>query len=296
MPKVIGVGELLWDLLPEGKKLGGAPANFSYHAHALGADSHILSAVGSDELGSRAIAQLQSLGLNVDLIQIHQSLPTGTVSVALDRQGSPSFVIHEGVAWDEVALTPASRLAVSGADIVCFGSLAQRCQVSRNTIAQLLDATSRETLRIFDVNLRQEFYTPTVLKNSLCACNVLKLNDQELPILAGLIGITGTEESQMQQLVEEYELALGVLTLGSRGSLVVTPEKVSRKPAKQIEIADTVGAGDAFTAALAISFWARKPLESCHELASELAAYVCTQVGAMPGIPEKLTNLMLPQR
>jgi fructokinase len=293
-PLVLGVGEVLWDLLPGGKQLGGAPANFAYHARALGADALTVSRVGVDALGQEALGRIRALGLRDDGITADASAPTGTVTVALDDLGKPTFTVHEHVAWDFLAANEEVLQEASRADVVCFGTLAQRSPVSRSTIRQLLTAAPARALRIFDINLRQRFWSHEIILASLEAADVLKLNDEELPVVAELLGLTGGEENQVRELAARFELTAVALTRGAQGSsLLVGREWVSR-PGSKLTIADTVGAGDSYTAALALGLLAGQNPERILRCAHRVADYVCTQPGATPPLPADLLAECVP--
>lgn len=288
-PIVVGLGEVLWDMLPSGKQLGGAPANFAYHAQALGAHGIIASCVGDDDLGAEILARLDALGVDRRHIQARSGTPTGTVSVAL-RDGHPDYTIHENVAWDFIESTGDLQQLAARADAVCVGSLAQRSPVSHRTIRSILAVVPGQSLRIFDINLRQHYYSRDVVVQTLEQCNILKLNDEEWPIVAKLTGITETLPGGAEALRKRYELRLIAMTQGSRGSTLFTAEGVHRQPARKVEIADTVGAGDSFTAALVVGLLRGHALERVHRHASEVAAFVCTQHGATPRLPTELTE------
>ena len=288
--RVVGIGELLWDILPDGRKLGGAPANFAYHARELGATASVVSRVGIDPLGDEALARLKSAGIPVNLVQRDPAKPTGAVTVKFDSGGQPTYTIHENVAWDELADEPRARHAASGADAICFGTLAQRSERSRTTIQSLLQCTSKSAMRVFDVNLRQAFYSKPVLESSLGLANVLKLNDTELPVLAEMFGIGGDERSIVDALARRFELRCVALTRGSRGSLLKSGDVWSELEAAHVQIVDTIGAGDSFTAATILGMLAGWPLNQVHQSAAELAAFVCSQPGATPALPPSLKN------
>ncbi len=211
--------------------------------------------------------------------------PTGTVTVTLDAGGIPHFTIHENVAWDRMVITEAARELIKEADAVCFGSLAQRNPVSSSTIQQLVAASSSDTLRVFDINLRQKFYSREVIEKSLHLANVLKLNDSELPILAQMFGLGGSSSKQIEQLAGVFRLGLVVLTRGSEGSLIHNEGRWSIQPPQTVQIVDTVGAGDSFTAALVMGLLNRMDLDELHAAAAEVAGYVCSQAGATPSLP-----------
>ena len=286
--QVLAIGEILWDLLPGGRQLGGAPANFIQHAQALGADAGLISRVGDDELGREALARLCARGVATDLIQVDSQAPTGTVSVEIGSDHQPRFTIHEAVAWDRLVVEDAALAAVRNADAVCFGSLAQRTPTGAAAERRLVDAAQPGALRIFDINLRPPFVQPEVVRASLERANVLKLNDQELPALAAMLGLTGPAEKQVDELIRLYALRLVALTRGGQGSLLVGAASRSERPAVAVEVADTVGAGDAFTAALVLGLLHGWPVDEINRCAAEVAAFVCTQPGGAPELPVAL--------
>jgi len=286
--KIIGIGETLWDLLPTGKQLGGAPANFAYHARTLGADARVISRIGQDNPGREILDRLQKLGLPTDTIQIDRSAPTGAVSVTLDPAGQPQYTIHENVAWDNLALEPIAQTAAAEADAICFGTLAQRHEPSRSTILSLVQATPAKGLRIFDINLRQQYYSRALAKQSLGLANVLKVNDSELPELAKMFALSGDERAQIAQLTERYELRAVAFTRGDRGSLLYSANRWSDHPGISTKVVDTIGAGDSFTAAMTLGLLARWELDKINRHANEIAAYVASCAGATPALPPQL--------
>ncbi|MHB8973377.1 MAG: carbohydrate kinase family protein [Pirellulaceae bacterium] len=295
-PLCIGIGEVLWDLLPTGKQLGGAPANFGYHAHALGAEARVVSAVGGDPLGREILDRLASLGLSTELVATVPS-STGTVSVRLDSKRIPEFIIHEHVAWDAIAISDAALQWVGRADAVCFGTLAQRSEVSRNTIRTLVKRARPSTLKVLDINLRQHFYSKNIIDASLRLANVLKINDEELMTVADLteISLTGSPLDQMRELADLYQLSTVILTRGEAGSLLLRGDDSFDHPGVvPAQVVDTVGAGDAFTAAVVLGLLAGRSLEAISNAANDLAAYVCTQAGATPPLPEALMAAFAP--
>jgi fructokinase len=282
----IGLGEVLWDLLPGGRQLGGAPANFAYHAHALGAESLVVSRVGRDELGRDLVEHLNALGLVTSGISVDPAAPTGTVSVTLDPTGQPTYTIHTDVAWDFLEAGPEVLRAAAGADAVCFGTLAQRHPVARDSIRRVLQATRPEALRIFDINLRQRFWSREVIVESLALANVLKLNDEELPILMDLLGWPcEDDQGLMARLAQRFDLRAVALTRGARGSLLWTADRSWNWPGSDLKVADTVGAGDSYTAALALGLLSGKSPEDILRIAHRVADFVCTQPGATPPMP-----------
>ena len=291
--KLVGIGEVLWDMLPGGKRLGGAPANFTYHARSLGADARLVSRLGYDELGWAARSRLAALGVPGHCLEMDPSRPTGTVSVEIAADGQAKYHFPENVAWDALAGDPAGRLAVSQADAICFGTLAQRQEPSRSTIRSLVAAAARSALRIFDVNLRQSFFTPEVIEESLKLANVLKVNDAELPRLAAMFQLTGDERTQISQLAGRYRLRLVACTRGSNGSLLFAEGQWSEHPGIPTEVVDTVGAGDAFTAAMTLGVLAKWDLDRVNREANQVAAYVCGCSGATPELPDRLRGAYL---
>jgi len=285
---VIGIGEALCDLLLEGRKLGGAPTNFAYHACALGAHARIITRVGDDQDGHEIRRRLGAMGLSTDLVQSDESAPTGTVSVVVSSGGVPDFTIHENVAWDRLVATPAAFAAVRQADALCFGSLAQRCESSRRSIRSLVAAASPESCRIFDINLRQRYFTREVVEESLRLASVLKLNDLELPVVGGMFGLSGTDYRRVESLAALFGLQAVALTRGPRGSLLYRTGRWSERPAARVEVRDTVGAGDSFTAVLCLGLLAGAELDEINAAANEVSAFVCGCDGAMPTLPERL--------
>ena len=280
---VIGIGEILWDILPSGRQLGGAPANFACHAHALGARSRVISRVGQDPPGEEILRRLQALGLPIADIQVDPSAPTGTVSVELSADGQPRFTIHEDVAWDRLALEKTALAAVAEADAVSFGTLAQRREPARGTIQALLAAVRPGALRILDINLRQHYYSRDIIETSLRLANIVKFNDSEL---AEMLGLRGTVRRQVEQLARRHAQRLVCLTRGSQGSLLYSDGQWADDPGQPVVVKDTVGAGDAFTAALGMGMLAGKPLDAINRRANQVAHYVCSCEGATPPLPE----------
>jgi fructokinase len=290
---VVGVGEVLWDLLLAGPQLGGAPANFAYHAHALGAPVKFITRVGNDDYGREVIRRFNEMGLPDTTVQVDELVSTGTAKVALSGDGLAHFTIQENVAWDHIAVTPEALAAAREADAICFGSLAQRCQPSRNTIQQLVAATPPNALRVFDINLRQQFHSRGVIEESLQLANVLKLNDDELPALAEVLSLPGSTEQkiehkterQIECLAQTFSLRLVALTRGAKGSLLYQEGRWSDCPSRPVRVVDTVGAGDSFTAALVLGLLRKMDLDEINTLANEVARYVCSCAGGTPSLP-----------
>lgn len=292
MPTIAGIGKILWDMLPDGKQLGGAPANFAYHAKALGLeniDSYIFSAVGNDPLGNEIQNHLADLGINHNYLHINNTLKTGIVSVTLDKQGFPDYNIKQNVAWDFIPKVPDSfRQSI---DVVCFGTLAQRSPVSRKSITEFLSDLPTTTLKIFDINLRQSFFSQEIIESSLKLANIFKLNEDELNIISNLLSISGNEEQQLKTICQRYNIKLSILTKGDSGSILFTKNKISSHPGFKVESKDTVGAGDAFTAAIAIGLLKGFELDTMNDCANQIASYVCKANGATPELPKEIINL-----
>lgn len=289
--QVVGIGEILWDVLPEGKQLGGAPANFAYHVSQFGLSSCAVSAVGDDALGQEIVQRLDQRQQRHIIETV--GFPTGTVGVKLDGNGVPCYEIKQGVAWDNIPFTPRLEAAARACTAVCFGSLAQRSLVSRQTIYRFLDAMPHEAgrYRIFDINLRQGFYTKDIIRESIRRCNILKINDEELIAVSRLFGYPGIDlENKCWLLLGKYNLQMLILTCGVNGSYVFTPGAVSFLETPKVAVADTVGAGDAFTAAFVASLLQGKTIAQAHQRAVRVSAFVCTQHGAMPRLPRELVD------
>lgn len=291
---VVGIGEALWDILPEGKKLGGAPANFAYHVSQFGLESMVVSAVGNDKLGNEMLDNLSEKKLNM-LIEEAQ-YPTGTVQVELDNEGIPCYDIKENVAWDNIPFTDKLKFIAEKTTAVCFGSLAQRNVVSRETINAFLSLipNKKGIYKIFDINLRQGFYTKDILCRSMEQCNILKINDEELVTVSRLFGYPGIDlQDKCWILLAKYNLEMLILTCGVNGSYVFTPGNVSFVETPKVEVADTVGAGDSFTAAFIAALLMKKSVREAHQFAVNVSAFVCTQNGAMPQLPENYISRII---
>jgi len=285
---IIGLGEALWDMLPEGKKLGGAPANFAYHAGQFGLDTMAISALGEDALAEETIQALEKNGLKYLMPRVPYA--TGTVLVTLTGNGIPAYEIKENVAWDNIPFTPEIEEVAKNCRAVCFGSLAQRNVVSRTTIQKFLDATPEDCIKICDINLRQQFFSKEVLEESFKRCDILKINDEELVVVSHMFGYQELDDAKVcERIVKEYNLQMLVLTCGTNGSHVFTADgKHSFQDTPKVTVADTVGAGDSFTGSFCAAILNGKPVEEAHRIAVEVSAYVCTQNGAMPKYPAEL--------
>lgn len=290
-PIVIGLGEILWDMLPEGRRLGGAPANFAYHSHALGAKGVVVTAVGGDVDGDEIFNSLAELEIETAYLERVEDYPTGTVSVELCRDGHASYTIHSPVAWDYIGWSESLSLLAKKCDAVCFGSLAQRSAVSQKTIRQFLQSTSDDCMRVFDVNIRQNYATEEIVRQSLKLANILKLNDEELPTVAAMLDISDSDESEIvNELISSCYLSCVMLTKGSAGSVLYTKDEVSFCESQDVSVVDTVGAGDSFTAAAVMGLLEGKPLKDLHRRASKIADHVCTQSGATPSLNQGLIS------
>ena len=290
---IVGMGEALWDVLPDGKKIGGAPANFAYHSSQFGFNSYVVSAVGNDDLGDEILNNFKSKKLNYLETKVQQ--PTGTVQVTLDDKGIPCYDIKQDVAWDNIPFTSDLEKLAENTRVVCFGSLAQRNSVSRNTINRFIDKMPSDDFcyKIFDINLRQQFYSIDTLRDSIYKCNILKINDEELEVIIELFGYT--EKDQIAQcliLLREFDLKMLILTCGTKGSYVFTENNYSFLETPVVIVADTVGAGDSFTATFISAILKNKSIAEAHRLAVEVSAFVCTQQGAMPEIPQEYKQQM----
>ena len=300
MKTVVGIGEALWDCLPEGRKFGGAPTNFAYHCGQFGLDAWAASAVGDDALGNEILNICNNAGLQIVCPKVPYD--TGTVQVTLDKNGIPQYDIKKDVAWDNIPYSEELADLARRADAVCWGSLAQRSYVSRNTIRSFIDDMPKDALKVFDINLRQNFFTKEVIESSLEICNILKINDEELVMVSRVFGALPENDadfdtiwqsidfkSKCRAILMKYNLRMLILTCGVNGSYVFTPDgEVSQQSTPKVEVADTVGAGDSFTATFVSSLLLGKSVKEAHERAVKVSAFVCTQHGAMPTIPEDL--------
>lgn len=286
---VVGLGEILWDVFPERKVLGGAPANFAYHVSQFGFNGYTVSAIGEDLLGKEILSSLEDKKLNY-LIET-TDYPTGTVQVSLNKSGVPQYEICENVAWDNIPFTARTENLAKNTQTVCFGSLAQRSAVSRETIRKFLAAMPEDSLKIFDINLRLDYYTKEIIEESLQMANMMKINDEEVIKIANLFDWDGEEQDICRKLLEKYDLSILILTKGTEGSFVFTPRQTSYQPTPKVHVADTVGAGDSFTAAFIAAYLHGQRIEDAHQLAVEVSAYVCLQHGAMPKLPDAYLEL-----
>lgn len=287
MGKVIGIGELLFDVFPTGKKLGGAPVNFAYHVQQLGLESLAVSAVGKDELGDEIMSLLAEKKICSCVPRV--DAPTGTVQVALDDAGVPTFTIMENVAWDIIPFSDALAKEASECSAICFGSLAQRSEISHRTIRRILGLVPDDALVIFDINLRQHFYSKALIEESMKASTILKINETEFDTVVKLLGCPETDYTKGSLwLMKQYGVRMVILTCGADGSYIITDNQVSFEPTPKVDVADTVGAGDSFTAAFCAALLKGESIKEAHRKAVAVSAFVCTQTGAMPKLPESL--------
>lgn len=288
---IVGIGELLWDVLPEGKVLGGAPANFAYHASQFGFNGYAVSAVGNDPLGAEIRENLKRKKLNHIVETV--DYPTGTVQVKLDAGGVPQYEIRENVAWDNIPFTPAMETLARSAQAVCFGSLAQRNRTSRETTRKFLSLVPDSAYKVFDINLRQHFYGRTLIEESLTACNILKINEDEIKIVSEMFYDPAlTETEACAKLIADYRLKMVVLTKGACGSYVITPGEISFRETPAVQVADTVGAGDSFSGSFVAALLSGKSVREAHRIGVKVSAYVCTCHGAMPELPDSVVALL----
>ncbi|MCA1593957.1 MAG: carbohydrate kinase [Acidobacteria bacterium] len=283
---VVGLGELIWDMLPAGKQLGGAPTNFAYIAGLLGDRAIVASRIGDDELGREAAKRLERMGISTRYLQLDAEHPTGTVGVRVDVRGEPHFSVNENSAWDYLEWTPAWEELAARADAVCYGTLGQRTARAARTITSFLEHTRPEALRVFDVNLRHSFFTAEMLAHALSVATIVKLNAVELSNAARLLNFREREERALgARLLREFGIGMIAVTRGAGGSLLLTAEEAVEHPGLRVRVADTIGAGDAFTATLAHYYLRRAPLEIIGEAANRVGAWVATQAGATPEAP-----------
>lgn len=284
---------MLWDVFPEGRRMGGAPINFACHCRQMGAESFSVSCVGRDALGEELLQVLSSWDVDASCVSREGERLTGTVNVVLDPFGKPSYEICENVAWDAIPISDDLADLAKQADAACFGSLGQRSEISRTTIGFFLRQMRFESLKVFDVNLRQDFFSAEIISNSLDLANVLKLSDEELPVLAEMFGLTGGVEDQLKQLIERFTLRLVAYTRGPDGSLLITSNGISDHSGCTGAAVDSVGAGDSFTAALCMGLLRKQSLDEINEYANRVATFVCSQRGATPKLPKELVQGVL---
>ena len=288
---IVGIGEILWDMLPSGKVIGGAPANFAYHAQELGESSIVVSCVGNDELGREIISSLEKKDMPTEFLYIDKSHPTGVVSARINKEGKPSYLIQEEVAWDYIPTSTLIRELAFKSAAVCFGTAAQRSQLSRMTIQTFVGLMEQDSIRVFDINLRQNFYSQDVIETSLSLANVLKLNVNELSVVKKLLRLNGDEKKILNELSRKYSLNLIALTRGREGSILFTEGKTSNHEGHKINVEDTVGAGDAFVAGLVTGMLRGYELDDLHNKANCVASYICSKHGATPSLTNEIRKL-----
>lgn len=288
---IVGIGDVLWDCFPEGRKMGGAPANFAYYMNQFGFESVVVSAVGKDQLGMEIKETFDKVNLKYMLDG--PDYPTGTVMINLDGNGIPTYDIIENVAYDYIPFTPALEEVARKCNVACFGSMTQRNPVSRQTIRKFLESMpqTEETYKVFDINLRQNFFSKEIISESLRLCNVFKINDEELTVVKNMFGYDGlTDHEACRKLISEWNLKFLILTCGVNGSHIYTEKEYSFMDTPAIEVADTVGAGDSFISAFMVSILRGESIAEAHALAVQVSAYVCTQYGAMLELPEEILH------
>lgn len=290
---IAGIGELLWDILPEVEKIGGAPVNFSYHVNQLGARAVAISTVGHDDRGKKALDLLQQAGLDIAGISVSDEYCTGYVNASLDKEGTAIYSFPDQVAWDHLSINEYAEDMRPQLNAVCYGSLAQRSAVSRRAILAFLDDLRPQTLRIFDVNIRQNFFSREILESSLNRTDILKMNEEELMIIAGMADLKGPDKELLPALLARYDLEMVILTRGGSGSILITQDDFSEHRGVDTQIIDTIGAGDSFTAATIIGYLQGLSLDEINDSANQVAACVCSRKGAMVSLPEELRHLFL---
>ena len=287
MNKIVGFGEALWDVFPEGRKIGGAPANFAYHVAQWGLDSYAVSAIGKDELGEDIIRTFDDNGLQYCLEKV--DFPTGVVMVTLDENKVPSYNIMEGVAWDNIPMTQGLEALAKDCRAICFGSLAQRSSVSRQTVNEFIGLMPDGAIKIFDINLRQHYYTRDIISDSMKKADILKINDEEILVVAEMFSIKDKPLKMVcEDLLDMFDLEIVILTCGEKGSFVLTREESSELDTPKVDVVSTVGAGDSFTGTFIAQLLLGKTIRQAHEAAVKVSAYVCTCQGAMPSIPKEI--------
>lgn len=287
VPVIAGIGEILFDVFNDSEELGGAPINFAYHVNRLGAQGYAISTIGNDERGKRVLAELELRKLSSECLTVIDEYQTGYVQAHVDEAGVATYDFPDDIAWDHLQLNQRALELAPEIDAVCFGSLVQRSKESRQTLMRFLELIPESAMKVFDINLRQNFYSPEVILQSLNHSDILKLNDDELPILMEMLAVKGDELTALKSIVDRFDLQLAALTRGGNGSLLVAPDDCNDHPGVRAgTIADTIGAGDAFTAATVISYLKKYDLKAINGKANSVAAWVCSQKGAMPMMPE----------
>jgi len=284
--RIAGIGEILWDLLPDGEYFGGAPSNFSMHCSQLGVEAYMVGCIGADARGSQGLGLFKERGVDVSGVTSIENYETGIVVVQLDGLGQPSYQIKQDVAWDHLVYSESLGVLAGSLDAICFGSLAQRHEVSKETLYKFLGRASADCLRVFDINLRKPHFEEQIIRRSLRAADVVKLNQEEFKMIVRMHNLVGSEESMLRAFLMEYDLKLVALTRGDKGSMLVTASETSNTLAREVSVVDTVGAGDAFTSVMVIGLLNSWELDQINAMATRLAAYVCTKSGAVPAVSE----------
>ena len=292
--KITGIGEILWDVFPEGKKLGGAPANFTYFVKNLGQEGIIASRIGSDPLGKEILVSLEKLNLSGDFIQIDSNYPTGTVEVKVDAGGKPDYTIKEYTAWDFLELNDKWIELARNTDVICFGTLAQRLPQSRKTIIDFLNLSWKSAVKVYDINLRRNFYSLEVITQSLELATILKLNEKELELIRKITGESDKKSDIVfcRKLMDKYGIELVCITKGGRGSLLVDKKNYYEHPGYRVKVIDTVGAGDAFTAAIVVKYLDGASLKEMSDMANRLGSWACSQKGPTPPFNKRIMKLL----
>lgn len=292
--KIVGIGEILWDVFPDGKKLGGAPANFAYFAKNLGQEALTASRVGDDSSGKEILNSLKALKLSRDFIQIDPGHQTGAVEVRIDSDGQPDYIIRQSVAWDFLKLTEKWKELAFNSDLICFGTLAQRFTQSRKTIIDFLRLSKKSAIKVLDINLRQNFYSREIIIHSLELCTILKLNEKELEMLKEILIIPGRKDDAgfCRTLMGKYDIKLICITRGVKGSILIDKNDYYKHPGYRVKVADTVGAGDAFTAAVAVKYIEGGNLKEISDIANRLGSWVCSQAGPTPPFTEEIKEFL----
>lgn len=294
-PVIAALGEILWDLFPDGARFGGAPANFAHHAASFNAEVWLVSGVGNDPLGNEAVQNLTRSALNLKHVSVMDSYPTGSVQITLNSKGEADYRFGEDEAWDHLDVSPTLDELAVRCDAVCFGTLGQRHQDSRKVIERFIHLTNKKCFRVLDLNLRSPYIDPMVVHTSLNLANVLKLNDEELDYLASQFALPGkTHQARVQELADRFDLQAVALTLGAQGAILYRDGMFFHVEAGRVEVADTVGAGDAFTAVVVMGLVLGSDFNEVAKSACRVAEYVCGQSGATPIIPEAIVPTFLP--
>lgn len=284
-PKVVAIGEILWDIFPDRKCLGGAPFNFIYHCRNFGLDAKVISAVGSDDLGIEIFEEIEWMCIDSSYIQ-KTDLPTGTVQISLDDAGQPSYEITKDVAWDNIVFNSQLEKLAKETDVFYFGSLACRSSVTKKTIFQFADKLPKNALRICDINIRQDYYSKELTKELLGLANILKINSEGVETMQEFFAAKSeeSEEAFLKGLLKQFDLKLIILTRGEKGSLLFREDEKNEFSAAPITVKDAVGAGDSFTAVICYGLLNDWSLERMNMAANNLARFVCTQSGATPKV------------